>query len=105
MQGPTELAPQLNSWPLIAHSSRIYSCTPAPKIFNFLIVVLLFPTHSLSQDDVEEWDVTLARGKTRDISFETNEGTWMSVDISPGNHSVSIVDKNGNTDLVKFKAH
>ena len=53
------------------------------KIFNFLIVVLLFPTHSLSQDDVEEWDVTLARGKTRDISFETNEGTWMSVDISP----------------------
>ena len=53
------------------------------KIFNFLIVVLLFPTHSLSQDDVEEWDVTLARGKTRDISFQTNEGTWMSVDISP----------------------
>ena len=53
------------------------------KIFNFLIVVLLFPTHSLSQDNVEEWDVTLARGKTRDISFETNEGTWMSVDISP----------------------
>ena len=53
------------------------------KIFNFLIVVLLFPTHSLSQDDVEEWDVTLARGKRRDISFETNEGPWMSVDISP----------------------
>ena len=29
------------------------------------------------------WDVTLARGKTRDIDFTTNEGTWMSVDISP----------------------
>ena len=53
------------------------------KVFNFLIVVLLFPTHSLAQDNVEEWDVTLARGKTRDISFETDEGTWMSVDISP----------------------
>ena len=29
------------------------------------------------------WDVTQARGKTRDIDFTTNEGTWMSVDISP----------------------
>src|SRR5689334_4146934 len=28
-------------------------------------------------------DVTLARGQTRDIDFTTNEGTWMSVDISP----------------------
>ena len=28
------------------------------------------------------WDVTLARGKTRDISFTTTEGTWMSADIS-----------------------
>ena len=29
------------------------------------------------------WDVTQARGKTRDIDFTTSEGTWMSVDISP----------------------
>lgn len=29
------------------------------------------------------WDVTLARGKTRDIDFTTSEGTWTSVDISP----------------------
>jgi len=28
------------------------------------------------------WDVTQARGKTRDIDFTTNEGTWMSVDIA-----------------------
>jgi hypothetical protein len=28
------------------------------------------------------WDVTLARGKTRDIDFTTSEGTWMSADIS-----------------------
>lgn len=31
----------------------------------------------------EEWDVTLARGETREIDFETDEGTWMSVDVSP----------------------
>jgi Tol biopolymer transport system component len=29
------------------------------------------------------WDVTLARGKTRDIDFTTSEGTWISVDLSP----------------------
>jgi len=29
------------------------------------------------------WDVTQARGKTRDVDFTTSEGTWMSVDISP----------------------
>ena len=28
------------------------------------------------------WDVTQARGTTRDIDFSTSEGTWMSVDIS-----------------------
>src|SRR6266566_8846651 len=30
-----------------------------------------------------EWDVTQARGKTREIDFTTSEGTWMSVDLSP----------------------
>ncbi|MCZ6755569.1 MAG: amidohydrolase, partial [Gemmatimonadetes bacterium] len=34
-----------------------------------------------AQDD--DWDVTLARGETRDIDFTTDEGTWLSVDLSP----------------------
>ena len=29
------------------------------------------------------WDVTQARGKTRDIDFTASEGTWMSADLSP----------------------
>ena len=29
------------------------------------------------------WDVTAARGTTRDIDFTTSEGTWTSVDIAP----------------------
>ena len=29
------------------------------------------------------WDVTLARGETREIAFTTDEGTWLSVDLSP----------------------
>src|SRR5215212_6722710 len=29
------------------------------------------------------WDVTQARGQTRDIDFTSSEGTWMSADLSP----------------------
>src|SRR5689334_14304884 len=29
------------------------------------------------------WDVTQARGQTRDIDFTTSKGTWMSADLSP----------------------
>ena len=31
----------------------------------------------------EKWDTTQARGETRQISFTTEEGTFMSVDVSP----------------------
>jgi len=30
-----------------------------------------------------EWDTTKARGQTRDIDFDTSEGTWMALDQSP----------------------
>jgi len=30
-----------------------------------------------------EWDTTLARGATREIDFDTSEGTWMSLSLSP----------------------
>jgi Tol biopolymer transport system component len=30
-----------------------------------------------------EWDVKMARGKTRHIEFETDEGTWMNVTVTP----------------------
>jgi Tol biopolymer transport system component/imidazolonepropionase-like amidohydrolase len=33
-------------------------------------------------DPADTWDVTKARGETRDIDFKTMEGTWMSVDLS-----------------------
>ena len=31
----------------------------------------------------ETWDVTAPRGRSVEIDFETREGTWMSVDVSP----------------------
>lgn len=36
----------------------------------------------LDRRPVADWDVTLPRGTVRQIDFETNQGTWMSVDIS-----------------------
>jgi len=48
-----------------------------------ILALMLFIQHPiLAQDEAETWDVTLARGDTRDIDFETDEGTWMSLDVS-----------------------
>jgi len=59
--------------------------TPIPRIALLLLIIVLgIPAPDVhAQEDAEEWDVTLARGETRDIDFETDEGTWMSVDVSP----------------------
>ena len=47
-----------------------------------LSAFILSPAQLQAQED-EDWDVTKARGETRDIDFVTEEGTWLSVDISP----------------------
>ena len=44
---------------------------------------LLLPTTPLNAQSVTEWDATLARGTPREIDFTTEQGTWMSIDISP----------------------
>lgn len=49
-------------------------------VWSFLCIWVL--GYSLWAAD-SAWDVTQARGQTREIDFTTSEGTWMSVDISP----------------------
>ncbi|MFT5435070.1 MAG: Tol biopolymer transport system component, partial [Myxococcota bacterium] len=39
--------------------------------------------NAVHAQDTPEWDVTQARGETRQIDFTTDEGTWLSVDVSP----------------------
>jgi Tol biopolymer transport system component/imidazolonepropionase-like amidohydrolase len=34
------------------------------------------------------WDITASHGPAVDISFETDEGTWMSVDVSPDGRTI-----------------
>lgn len=35
-----------------------------------------------------KWDVTAAHGPVREVSFETDEGTWMTVDVSPDGRTI-----------------
>ncbi len=41
------------------------------------------PSRVAAQAGQGRWDVTQPRGKTREIDFVTDEGTYMSVDLSP----------------------
>ncbi|MDT9600355.1 amidohydrolase family protein [Sphingosinicella rhizophila] len=55
-------------------------------IFAFLIPLLAMVGLAGVQaaDRVDSgWDTTVPRGKTKTIDFTTQEGTWMSVDLSP----------------------
>jgi Tol biopolymer transport system component len=55
-------------------------------VITLLAATLLFayaPEPAPGQKADGVWDVTQARGKTREIDFTTSEGTWMSVDVSP----------------------
>jgi len=47
-----------------------------------LLLICILPGLA-NASSIGDWDSTQARGNTRDISFKTDEGTWMSVDISP----------------------
>ena len=40
------------------------------------------------QTDNKKWDVTADLGPTQKVAFDTSEGTWMNLDVSPDGRSV-----------------
>lgn len=62
------------------------------SLVRSLATVMLFvPAIAFAQRDsarAAEWDVTQARGQTREIDFTTSDGTWMSADLSPDGQSL-----------------
>ncbi|MDR9418691.1 amidohydrolase family protein [Gracilimonas sp.] len=51
------------------------------KILSTIVTALLFFSTSMAQD---EWDVSNPDlGESNDITFTTDEGTWMNLDVSP----------------------
>src|SRR5258706_8284343 len=53
-----------------------------------LIVIIIFlfigsAINAQEKKDSKKWDVSNPEGPYKEISFTTNEGTWMNVDVSP----------------------
>jgi len=58
------------------------------SLIFFISAIPLFAQDS-ETDDSKKWDVTQHRGDSHEVSFTTDEGTWMNLDVSPdGNHIV-----------------
>ncbi|MBI4547862.1 MAG: PD40 domain-containing protein [Ignavibacteriae bacterium] len=63
------------------------------RVFVFTLIVFFATQTFFAQKDTtaakdtakreEKWDVTAKHGPTTDIEFDTDEGTWISVDVSP----------------------
>ena len=68
-------------------------------VWSFLCIWVL--GYSLWAAD-SAWDVTQARGQTREIDFTTSEGTWMSVDISPDGKYLAVTEHNGKVRLTRM---
>src|SRR5689334_411655 len=75
-------------------SCRNAGVRPAHLALGALLALPIGPTPATAQGGRSQqaedagpnrvqWDVTQARGKTRDIDFTASEGTWMSADLSP----------------------
>ncbi|NBC26984.1 MAG: amidohydrolase family protein [Bacteroidetes bacterium] len=59
------------------------------KRLLLLLFSLLFALHLSAQDNGEEtWDVTQHRAETTTVNFETSEGTWMNLDVSPDGQEI-----------------
>jgi imidazolonepropionase-like amidohydrolase/Tol biopolymer transport system component len=54
---------------------------------RILVSILLAATLS-AQDDKPKWNVNEPPGPTIDVNFETDEGTWMNLDVSPDGKDV-----------------
>jgi hypothetical protein len=50
--------------------------------YLFFIASLVIQISAFSQDK-PKWDINNPPGAFKDVTFTTNEGTWMNVDVSP----------------------
>lgn len=55
---------------------------------HFLFIVLLFCSVCSKAQDKPKWDVSNPPGKYKEVNFNTNEGTWMNLDISPDGKTI-----------------
>jgi len=70
-------------------------------VFSFVLTICLLITPLLAQDndDSDKWDITTHRADYTEISFNTTEGTWMNLDVSPDGQEI-VFDLLGNIYLM-----
>ena len=61
--------------------------TPIRLLLSVAALALL-TVASGAQAPSEKWDITTPTGPTSTVSFDTTEGTWMNVDVSPDGRRV-----------------
>jgi imidazolonepropionase-like amidohydrolase/Tol biopolymer transport system component len=57
--------------------------------YRFLIALLVIQYSAFSQDK-PKWDINNPPGAFKDVTFTTNEGTWMNVDVSPDGSMIAF---------------
>ncbi|MES1217707.1 MAG: hypothetical protein ABUT20_19535, partial [Bacteroidota bacterium] len=57
-----------------------------------LITILFFTlfTNAQEKKDAKKWDVSNPDGPYKEVSFTTNEGTWMNIDLSPDGKEIAF---------------
>lgn len=62
------------------------------KIFNALAAIALTAcfVHPTWAQDPKKWDVNNPPGTYKEVSFSTNEGTWMNLDLSPNGQEIAF---------------
>lgn len=54
----------------------------------FLIIILLTSLQLQAQEEDKKWDVANPPGEFKEIEFNTKEGTWMNLDVSPDGKTI-----------------
>ena len=67
-----------------------------------LILLTLFLTTSLFAQDDEKWNVAEHRADFTNVEFETSEGTWMNLDVSPDGEEI-VFDLLGNIYIMPMR--
>ena len=52
-------------------------------LLSVLIIAAAHPAFSQDKKEVPKWDVEKFRGTTKNFTINTDEGTWMNLDVSP----------------------
>ncbi|UCE02739.1 MAG: PD40 domain-containing protein [Candidatus Latescibacterota bacterium] len=57
-----------------------------PLVVSFLVLLLTTPL--FADEEKKKWDVSNPPGPQYDVTIDTDEGTWMSVDVSPDGQEI-----------------